>query len=185
MKHGDDTYLTTFGGRKFWPLDPRIEDIDINDIAHALSMQCRFLGHCRDFYSVAQHSVLMSHLIEPNGALYGLLHDAAETYIGDMTTGMKHDPEMAAFRHLDHRLTKLIYAKFGLSLIAEPADLKRVDLTLLRDEVRELGLMSRFNRGGFGIHIEPWLPWRAENEFHKRFQQLAPEGLVPTFEVQK
>lgn len=73
-----DAHFTTYTGRTFYPFDPRPEDICIEDIAHSLSNMCRFCGHVREFYSVAEHSVRgASHLYGLN-ALQFLLHDAAE-----------------------------------------------------------------------------------------------------------
>ena len=74
-------WIQTYTGRQFWPLDPRIEDIDIHDIAHALSHQCRYSGHCLRFYSVAEHSVLLSHHVAGEHMLWALLHDAWEAYL--------------------------------------------------------------------------------------------------------
>ena len=59
-------WIQTFTGKKFSPLEPRREDIDILDIAHSRSMQCRFNGHCRQFYSVAEHSVRVARIL-PKG----------------------------------------------------------------------------------------------------------------------
>lgn len=80
--------MTTFTGKRFYPLDPRAGEVDILDIAQALSNQARYGGHCR-FYSVAEHSVLVSHLVPPKLALAGLLHDASECYTNDLTRPMK------------------------------------------------------------------------------------------------
>src|SRR5688572_18527016 len=85
-------WILTATGRSFWPLDPRADEICIDDIAQALAKVCRFGGHCCDFYSVAQHSVLVAHLVErshPQLALHALLHDAAEAYLGDFTQPLK------------------------------------------------------------------------------------------------
>ncbi|MFG0247924.1 MAG: phosphohydrolase, partial [Phycisphaeraceae bacterium JB051] len=78
------SWIQTYTGKAFYPLreDPGI--IDIRDIAHALSLQCRFNGHCSDFYSVAQHSVHVSEVVPQAFALWGLLHDAAEAYMSDL-----------------------------------------------------------------------------------------------------
>src|ERR1017187_10636100 len=76
--------ITTFSGIHFWPLLPNPADIRIEDIAHALSNQCRFAGHAREFYSVAEHSVRVSQLCPPEDALWGLLHDASEAYLTDV-----------------------------------------------------------------------------------------------------
>jgi hypothetical protein len=173
MIHGDENYFTTISGRRFWPLDPRAEDVDIEDIAHALALQCRFNGHVRQFYSVAQHSVIVSHHVA--SPLHGLLHDAAEAYIGDMTRVLKHDPKMARFKECDIRLTGLIYQKFGLG--EEPPDVKIADVTLLQDEVRCVALHPEqrppYMQGpGFNLEIEPWGPERAEQIFLFRFDQL-------------
>lgn len=77
--------IQTYTGRKFWPLDPRPEDVCIEDIAHALSLKCRFGGHCKRFYSVAQHGALVCNTLNVNGGrrspvllMQGLMHDAAE-----------------------------------------------------------------------------------------------------------
>ena len=69
-------WMQTFTGRQFWPADPRADEIDIRDIAHALSMQCRYAGHCTQFYSVAEHCVLLANAI-PEQKLWALLHDAS------------------------------------------------------------------------------------------------------------
>jgi hypothetical protein len=73
-------YFRTFTGRRVHSLSPSSDEIDIDDIAHSLAYQCRFLGHTDGFYSVAQHSVLVSQMVPEQDALWGLLHDAAEAY---------------------------------------------------------------------------------------------------------
>src|SRR5881392_3435793 len=60
-------YLQTVSGRFVNPFDPDPEQLDIGDIARALANVCRFGGHCRSFYSVAQHSVIVSELVEERG----------------------------------------------------------------------------------------------------------------------
>lgn len=66
-------WMQTASGRMFWPVDPRPEDVEINDIAHALSLTCRYCGHVREFYSVAQHSVLVSDAAPAENRLWPLL----------------------------------------------------------------------------------------------------------------
>src|ERR1700683_336889 len=97
-------WIVTFSGRRFYVLDPRPSDVRIEDIAHSLSLQCRFNGHVKNFYSVAQHSVLVSERCDPADALYGLLHDASEAYIGDMSAPLKHTDEMTAFRDAERHV---------------------------------------------------------------------------------
>lgn len=78
------SWMQTYTGRRLFPMDPSPADVDIIDIAHALSMQCRYNGHVRRFMSVAEHCVLISENVPAQDALWGLLHDATEAYVGDM-----------------------------------------------------------------------------------------------------
>ncbi len=84
-------YLQTVSGRWVNPLDPDPDQLDIGDIARALANQPRFGGHCRVFYSVAQHSVIVSELVEQRGGdaedvFAALMHDASEAYLGTCRT---------------------------------------------------------------------------------------------------
>lgn len=81
--------ICTASGIEFDPFDPRVENVRIDDIAHALANTCRFGGHTREFYSVAQHSILVSQYLPRNLALYGLLHDAGEAYLLDVPSPIK------------------------------------------------------------------------------------------------
>lgn len=110
-------WIQTFTGRAFWPLRPRAEDVRIEDIAHALAMKCRFGGMTRQFYSVAQHSVLVSRIVPPADALWGLLHDAAEAYLPDVCRPIKDRVEFAmdgsaeSFRRIESILLVAIAQK--------------------------------------------------------------------------
>ncbi len=132
-----DGWILTASGRQFWPLTPRVEDVSIEDIAHALANVCRFTGHVRTFYSVAQHSVIVSHLCEPRHALYGLLHDGSEAYLSDIARPVKHTPEFAGYRVIERRLQEMIYQAFGLDA-DEPPDVKAADNVALVTEKRDL-----------------------------------------------
>lgn len=136
-RYGD--WMQTYGGRRFYPLDPRPEDFDIDDIAHALSNVCRFGGHSREFYSVAQHSVLVASLLPPSLKKMGLLHDSPEAYIGDMVRPLKRMGEMTAYRDVETRLWGCIAARFDLLDISDPDQLvKHADNVALATERREL-----------------------------------------------
>lgn len=88
------TWILTNSGRPFDLLNPRAENVITTDLAHALSLVCRFCGHCAHHYSVAQHSLLVAYIIEKEGGtpeeqLAGLLHDGTEAYISDLTRPLK------------------------------------------------------------------------------------------------
>ncbi|MGK8440634.1 phosphohydrolase [Ectopseudomonas hydrolytica] len=88
------TWILTNSARPFDLLNPRAENVITTDLAHALSLVCRFNGHCAHHYSVAQHSLLVAYIIEKEGGtpeeqLAGLLHDGTEAYISDLTRPLK------------------------------------------------------------------------------------------------
>ena len=167
-------WMQTYSGRKFWPLDPRADDVCLEDIANALAKICRFNGHCKEFYSVAQHSVLVSLHCPPKLALVGLLHDAAEAYVGDMVTPLKnYSPE---FKGHENGVYGAIAERFGLPSQV-PVEVKRVDLTLLATEARDL--MCSEVAAAWGLtceplteKIRPWAPKEALYRFMHRYREL-------------
>lgn len=82
-------WIQTFTGKQFWPLAPKASDVCIEDIAHALSLKCRFGGHVKKFYSVAEHCVRVMKILKPADQLWGLMHDAAEAYLPDIAAPIK------------------------------------------------------------------------------------------------
>lgn len=129
-------WIQTWTGQKFYPLDPSPESVNVFDIAHALSNTCRYTGHIKRFYSVAEHSVRVArrvHELDPPNALWGLLHDASEAYIADIARPVKRQPALKAYRDAERVLQAAITARFGLDL-AEPASVKRADNELLWTE---------------------------------------------------
>src|SRR5688572_3506421 len=127
----NDGWIMTASGLAFYPTRPRIQDIRIEDIAHGLAAVSRFAGHTRTPYSVGQHCYHASQILEgqggPRAALYGLLHDASEAYLGDVPRPLKKLSTFDAFRAAEDHLQGLIYLAFGLSKHDEPAGLKLVD----------------------------------------------------------
>lgn len=109
--------IRTFTGKLVRPMDLKVGDICIEDIAHGLSRVCRFAGQCAGFMSVAEHSVAVARIVmttDPDHALEALLHDASEAYLGDMPRPIKHLPEMAPYREAEERAERAIAQKFGL-----------------------------------------------------------------------
>lgn len=109
-----------FSGRQFWPLDPQPGDLDIRDIAHALSLQCRYGGHTSRHYSIAEHSLLVlglhaavptvSDVQDPREALTALLHDASEAYLIDIPQPIK--PHLTNYKQIEERLMAEIASRW-------------------------------------------------------------------------
>lgn len=138
-------WITTYTGRRVNPLDLRLEDIDILDIAHHLATINRWCGALREPISVAQHSVHVSWLCDGTGSeLDALLHDASEAYLGDVTKWLKGCEAMAAYRKAEERASNVIAAKFGLT-IPLPLTVERADKLMIGVE------------GSFGI--PGWRPF--------------------------
>lgn len=168
-------WIQTYTGRQFWPTEPHYLDICIEDIAHSLSMQCRYTGHCKFFYSVAEHSVHVSHFLPPALQLEGLLHDATEAYLTDVPRPIK--PFLAEYKGMEQRIRLAIACYFGLQK-DEAAEVQRVDSAILADEMAQLMAKPpadwRLPEPPLGVTIEGWLPERAKAEFLKRFHKLLP-----------
>ncbi|TAM91191.1 phosphohydrolase [bacterium] len=164
-------------GFPFWPFDPHPEDVRIEDIAHSLAMQCRFAGHTKAFYSVAEHCWHVSRLCAPQDALAGLLHDAAEAYLLDLPRPIKYDAKMQPYRDAEAVVQRTIYAAFGLPP-KTPVTVKEADRALAGLEIREL----MTNRGAWwngpiaGAEIRCWDPPQAKAMFLHRFAELTDAG---------
>lgn len=130
-------FIHTYTGKKFRPLEPDLDAIDIRDIAHALAMSARFGGMTRTFYSVAEHSVRVSLICPAKDALWGLLHDAAEAYLKDIPQPVKHQDAATFYREAEAMLQQAIAVRFGLGPV-EPASVKRADTVMVHTEGRDL-----------------------------------------------
>jgi hypothetical protein len=185
----DAGWIVTHSGRKVYPLAPEPGMFDLNDIAHALSNTCRFTGHCKKFYSVAQHSVLVAKLVRHQTgsdtlAMQGLLHDATEAYLCDVARPVKHADGFAFYREAEDRLWKSLAHAFGVPGTLDDK-VKDVDNRLVCNEA--LTLLTSIPEGWFQMRPftehELWLatdsctvvpvgPEQAYREFISLFYKL-------------
>lgn len=178
---GCDGWIDTYTNKKFYLLNPTVDSIDIIDIAHALSMICRFGGHSKIFYSVAQHSLMVESLVPPEIKLEALLHDATEAYYGDMVRPLK--VAMPAYRAIENNLHEVIAKKFGLRYdgVSEVHEIiKKADNIALVTEKRDLKDDSPFWSGLKDVEpvkevIVPLTSNKAKKAFFKRFNELYNE----------
>ena len=173
-------WMQTYTGRQFWPLDPRADEVDINDIAHSLSNMCRFAGHVRRFYSVAEHCVRVSWLApveNPRLALAALLHDATEAYVVDVPRPLKRF--LSGYKEIEDRVARAVEERFGLDAGSlDHPEVKFWDEVLLATEARDL--MGGESAGKWHLraaplsaHIGPWAPEEARDRFRRRFMALS------------
>lgn len=167
-------FMQTFSGRKFWPLDPRSDEVHIEDIAHALSMQCRYGGHCTRFYSVAEHSVLMARTFANRDlALWALLHDAAEAYVADVPRPLKRF--LPGYKEAENKVMAAICDRFGLPH-EMPERVKYADECILADEIRQAMVKMAWHEEHatpLGVTLRFWDQERACEEFLLEFWNLS------------
>jgi hypothetical protein len=168
-------WMQLYSGEPFAPAEATPDQIHITDIAHALGMVCRYAGHCRRFYSVAEHSVLLSHTVDPEHALWALLHDATEAYIGDIVRPLKH--QMPGYLATEARLALVVAIKFGLPG-AIPEQVVEHDTRIVVDERQALMSPCRLpwpmieEYAPLGVTITGWDPTTATGKFLDRYRQL-------------
>ncbi|WP_210202651.1 hypothetical protein [Sinorhizobium sp. BJ1] len=168
-------FMQVASGRKFWPMDPRSDEVFIEDIAHSLSLQCRYAGHCLRFYSVAEHSVHLARHLRWQGvdvSLWALLHDASEAYLVDVPRPVK--PYLPGYKEAESRVMAAVCERFGLA--AEmPPQVHESDNRIIADEVAaNLATMdwhARYNEP-LGVNIRCWYPEQAREEFLATFEAL-------------
>lgn len=178
MKQRKGDWIQTFTGLQIYPLDPRIEEIYILDIAHSLSMQCRFNGHTKDFYSVAEHCCHVSDLLPDSLKLTGLLHDASETYLCDLPRPLKRSEGFAEqYLIAETHLERAIAEKFNLHY-PYPPEVKDADNRLLATEAWQLMVPLHPEWKDClnplqGKVLGCWTPREAKEQFLQRFGILA------------
>jgi len=159
----NDEKNLTYTGKMFSPFDPQSDDVDIKDIAHSLSMTCRFRGHIKQFYSVAMHSCMVSDkvskgysIINPYLSIWGLLHDAAEAYLADIPSPIKdrfaiklhslnnYNIYHISFKEAEERILKAIAIRYNLLWpipIRFKKRIKKIDALVTLAEAYNLGFI--------------------------------------------
>lgn len=170
----EGNWIQTYTGIQFWPVDPRSDEVDIRDIAHALGMMCRYAGHCIQFYSVAEHCYLLSQKVPDEDKLWALLHDATEAYLVDVPRPVK--PFLPGYIELETDLQYAIAEHFGLPKDL-PLSVKAADRLILEDERQQN--MSKVSyewntnsKETLGVSLHCWSPAQAEAKFLSRFKEL-------------
>lgn len=190
--------ISTFTGRKVNPFQMEDKDIHIRDIAHSLALTNRFAGHTFQPISVAQHSVCVAMLVADSPHFcQGLLHDASEAYLGDVTRWLKATPEMKAYCTLEDEVQRRIYRRFGCSEVMHPT-VEDADNLMVRIEAVHGYERYPIDHPNFPIptseelkhvesvmlryHIhESWKPWhwrKAERAFLELFFSIHPNELL-------
>lgn len=172
-------YLTTASGRAIDLQRITPDDISILDIAHSLSNLCRFAGHTREFYSVAQHSIRVALALPPELRLAGLLHDATEAYVVDLPRPVKC--LLPDYKRIEANVWEAVSFKFGIARFEHPL-IKEMDERALRTEWEELmrpPLPMEF-KGLPRLQAEaPLAPKDAYKLFLRTFAKLSDMTLVP------
>lgn len=192
--------MQTFSGRRFWPLAPRVEDIHLEDVAHGLAMTCRYGGHTRFFYSVAEHCLIVSRYVPAELALEGLLHDTSEAWLGDMVRPLKYQDAMIEFRKAEKEIERCVAEKFGLRTDATAhAAVKEIDDRILVDEIQALmrdpSLYLQTGGSGssddslaniipLGCRIDCLSPEDAEAAWLARYHELVSHAPAPVTAMQ-
>ncbi len=194
------SYIWTASGARFWPLDPRASEIIIEDIARGLATECRFagqigLGTGYVFYSVAEHSVIVSIFMERRArelglsryvvfewALLGLLHDATEAWIGDIARPVKYRRELRAYLKIEKRLDAAVREAFNQRPTAQSlAVLHEIDNRIIVDEADAfmqlpegdtLESLVATHGEPLGCNIAGLPPGQAEHVFLKRYEEI-------------
>ena len=160
----------TYTGKTYHFSDPKDEDIDIVDIAHALSLLCRYNGATEDFYSVAEHSVIVSRLVSPEFAFEGLMHDAAEAYCGDVISPLKR--MLADYREVLRISEAAVERKFDLAGVPSYGEVTRADVLAYNMERAVLFPRQFPEYDGPPSIIRRLPPLQAEKLFLERYVEL-------------
>lgn len=174
------SWIQTYTGKVFHVLDPRLESIDIDDIAHSLGMICRFNGHTDRFYSVAEHCVVVSEMVPERVAFEALMHDAHEAYVSDLARPIKWTKNMSGFRDIEKMVDFFVRRRFGMELDI-PVEVDEADTRMLATEKKQLlapcgePWAALDGVEPFDLQLSCWGPATAKRIFLDRFHELYTE----------
>ena len=167
------TSIALHDGDFFDFADPESHNFNIATIGHSLSHLCRFTGHTIRHYSVAEHSVLVSRLVPDELAFGALMHDAAEAYLGDVSSPLK--ALLPEYKALEERVERAIAAFFSLDFPLHPL-IKSADKALYREELRQMtnghDNLWHVDQPKVDVMITGMQPKDAKNFFLSRFAEL-------------
>lgn len=168
-KYDRDGRFLTKTGREIDILDFKVSDIRVEEIAHALALTCRYGGHCREFYSVAQHAVMVASYLDARGyslevVMAGLHHDDSEAYLGDIIRPLKN--LLPRYKEIEERFEHTIAEHFGLHYPYHAA-VKDADMKVFEQEVEDVKWYTPENPV-----IVPWSWERAKTEYLRTHQML-------------
>lgn len=173
------TSITTYSGRWFDILKPEEYEYDIEEIAYALSNLCRYTGHCNSFYSVAEHSVLVSRIVPEELALTGLLHDASEAFLGDVSSPLK--ALLPGYKEIEHNVEAAIANHFGLEFPYRP-EIKQADKQMYWQERQTVAnneladkLWHQDRRATRKVEAKGMPPHMARRMFISRYKEITKQ----------
>lgn len=171
-----ETCISTWSGKWFDILKPEEYEYDIEEIAHSLSNLCRYTGHTNTFYSVAEHSVLVSRMVPPQYALVGLLHDSSECFLGDVSSPLKSI--LPEYKKIEESVEKAIARWFNIPF-PYPRAIKEADKRMYWQERQSVadngirdGLWHQDLRATRKVEATGMTPHMAKRMFMSRYKEI-------------
>jgi hypothetical protein len=174
----DDSRIMLQSGRLFDLANPESSEITVSDIAHGLAHTCRYAGQCDGFFSVAEHSVLVS-LATPHSSLAALFHDADEAFVGDMSRPLKH--LLPQYKAIEERIAQAIFTRFNIPWPLPP-EVKYADHSVMAAEQEVLmpvgtnEWLRDANILPARVTIRRLIPAQAKDLFLNRYEELTKQG---------
>ena len=187
--HGRDPrrgFLTAKSRIIFWPLEPRLDEVYIEDLAYGLANECRFGNQLDEFYSVAEHSYLLSYMVPKPMAKWALIHDTPEAYMSDIPKPIKTLPEFEEYRKRETVLMGVLAQFFNMEETDEPPELKPYDrrIAYLENIVyKGDAAIAKIRAGGVAEEeveyalehldmLKKWTPQEAHDAWITRYEEL-------------